>query len=147
MQRWVVEVCKYVVFHYSVVRRTDSEGRRGERAAFARKMLSLGDDLKLQEGEAGPAMHILCSVRIPAITHSVVVFAASAVRHSGGVGVLCVHGAVAAICVFRRIVGLVRGDGELGTSGTSVYAPPECVVYLCGAGRVLLLCVCVCVCQ
>ena len=29
-------------------------------------------------------------------------------------------------------------------SGTSVYAPPECVVYLCGAGRVLLLCVCVC---
>ena len=47
MQRWVVEVCKYVVFHYSVVRRTDSE-ERGEREAFARKMLSLGDDLKLQ---------------------------------------------------------------------------------------------------
>ena len=70
MQRLVVEVCKYVVFHYSVVRRTDSE-ERGEREAFARKMLSLGDDLKLQEGGkggTGPAMHILCSVRIPAIT-------------------------------------------------------------------------------
>ena len=66
MQRWVVEVCKYVVFHYSVVRRTDSE-EKVEREAFARKMLSLGDDLQLQEGGTGPAMHILCSVRIPAI--------------------------------------------------------------------------------
>ena len=61
--------------------------------------------------------------------------------------VVCVYGAVAAICAFCRIVGLVRGDGELGTSSTSVYAPPECVVYLYGAGRVLLLRVCVCVCQ
>ena len=78
---------------------------------------------------------------------SVVAFAASAVCLLGGVFVLCVCGAVAAICAFCRFVGLVRGDGELGTSGTSVYAPPECVVYLCGAGRVLLLCVCVCVCQ
>ena len=63
----------------------------------------------------------------------------------GGVGALCVYGAVAAIRAFCLIVGLVRGGGELGTSGTSVHAPPECVVYLCGAGRVLLLCVCECV--
>jgi hypothetical protein len=44
--------------------------------------------------------------------------------------------------VFRHIRGLERGDGAIGSSGVSMYAPPESVVYLYGAGRVLL-CVCV----
>ena len=58
MQRWVVEVCKYVVFHYSVVRRTDCE-ERGEREAFAGRCSLPSGILKLQEGGTGPAMHIV----------------------------------------------------------------------------------------